>query len=110
MDSCFTGKTDGASVFGGGTAPVSVAPRNVAFDHQKMAVITAGTDKQYSNALRDRGHRLFSYYLMHSLLNGRRDVRSLYQEVSVAVRDKSQELGGTNQQDPVLAGNSELRF
>ena len=60
-------------------------------------------DMHYSNALRDRGHRLFSYYLMHSLLNGCRDVKTLYQEVSLAVRDKSQELGGTNRQDPVLA-------
>ena len=73
-----------------------------------MAVITAGTDRQFSNALQGRGHRLFSYYLMQSMLKGRSDIASLYKEVSLNVEDASRELGDINLQQPVLTGNADL--
>ena len=108
MDSCFTGQTDGKSVFGGTKAATSLAPKRSQFDTTKMAVITAGTDRQFSNALQGRGHRLFSYYLMQSMLKGRSDIASLYKEVSLNVEDASRELGDINLQQPVLTGNADL--
>ena len=108
MDSCFTGQTDGKSVFGGTKAATSLAPKRSQFDTSKMAVITAGTDRQFSNALQGRGHRLFSYYLMQSMLKGRSDIASLYKEVSLNVEDASRELGDINLQQPVLTGNADL--
>ena len=108
MDSCFTGQTDGKSVFGGAKASTALAPKQSKFDANKMAIITAGTDTQYSNALQSKGHRLFSYYLMQSMLNGRSDIASLYKEVSLNVEDASRELGDINLQQPVLTGNADL--
>ena len=108
MDSCFTGQTDGKSVFGGTKAATSLAPKRSQFDTSKMAVITAGTDRQFSNALQGRGHRLFSYYVMQSMLKGRSDIASLYKEVSLNVEDASRELGDINLQQPVLTGNADL--
>ena len=108
MDSCFTGQTDGKSVFGGTKAATALAPKRSQFDTSKMAIITAGTDRQFSNALQGRGHRLFSYYLMQSMLNGRSDIASLYKEVSLNVEDASRELGDINLQQPVLTGNADL--
>ena len=108
MDSCFTGQTDGKSVFGGTKAATALAPKRSQFDTNKMAVITAGTDRQFSNALQGRGHRLFSYYLMQSMLKGRSDIASLYKEVSLNVEDASRELGDINLQQPVLTGNADL--
>ena len=108
MDSCFTGQTDGKSVFGGTKAATALAPKRSQFDTTKMAVITAGTDRQFSNALQGRGHRLFSYYVMQSMLKGRSDIASLYKEVSLNVEDASRELGDINLQQPVLTGNAEL--
>ena len=108
MDSCFTGQTDGKSVFGGTKAATSLAPKRSQFDTTKMAVITAGTDRQFSNALQGRGHRLFSYYVMQSMLKGRSDIASLYKEVSLNVEDASRELGDINLQQPVLTGNADL--
>ena len=108
MDSCFTGQTDGKSVFGGTKAATALAPKRSQFDTTKMAVITAGTDRQFSNALQGRGHRLFSYYVMQSMLKGRSDIASLYKEVSLNVEDASRELGDINLQQPVLRGNADL--
>ena len=108
MDSCFTGQTDGKSVFGSTKAATALAPKRSQFDTSKMAVITAGTDRQFSNALQGRGHRLFSYYLMQSMLKGRSDIASLYKEVSLNVEDASRELGDINLQQPVLTDNADL--
>ena len=110
MDSCFTGETDGRSVFEGKVAASRLSPRKVSFDEARMAVITAGTERQFSSALPLRGHRLFSYYVIKSLLGGARDVGGLYREVNANVHVASRELGGTNEQDPVLVGNANLAF
>ena len=110
MDSCFTGQTDGASVYKGSKAATRLQPKRVTFNKNKMAVLTAGTEKQFSNAYREKGHRLFTYYLIKSLLGGRRDVKNLYREVAVAVSDVSSNKGLGFKQDPVLTGNENLEF
>ena len=110
VDSCFTGQTDNKSVYKGTKGATRLAPKKVSFDQSKMALITAGTDKQFSNAYEKRGHRLFTYFLIKSLLNNRADIRNLYKEVSVAVSDESREKGSGYKQDPVFAGNENLKL
>jgi len=108
VDSCFSGVTDGESVYKG-VAASRLKPKTVTFDTSKMVVLTAGTDKQFSNMYPDKGHRLFSYFLMKSMINGRSDVRTLYNEVYVNVKDTSFDLGGANRkQEPVMQGNPDL--
>jgi hypothetical protein len=110
VDSCFSGATDGESVYKG-VAASRLKAKKITFDTSKMAVITAGTDEQFSNMYPDKGHRLFSYYLMESILKGRKDVKTLYNEVYVEVKDTSFELGGDNKkQEPVLQGNVNLKL
>ena len=65
-------------------------------------------NRQFSKALQSRGHRLFSYYLMQSILNGRSDIASLYKEVSLNVEDAIRQLGDINLQQPVLTDNADL--
>ena len=111
MDSCFTGTTDGKSVFGGAKAATRLQPKRLSIaPTDKMAVLTAGTDKQFSNALPETGHRLFTYYLMKAMLKGYDRVGDFANRVSADVSDKSLDLGGLNRQTPVLVGNPNLRL
>jgi hypothetical protein len=77
---------------------------------EKMALLTAGTDRQFSNALTAKEHRLFSYYLIKALLKGYDNVGELSTKVQADVTEKSRELGGLNKQTPVMSGNSQLRM
>ena len=111
MDSCFTGQTDGKSVFGGTKAATRLAPKKVALESSgKMAVLTAGNERQYSNAFPQRGHRLFSYYVMRELMANHADVGSLFTQVRAKVSLESLDLGGSNRQDPVFQGNEKPQF
>jgi len=109
MDSCFTGKSDGKSVFGGTKAATFIRPKTLKLGSSgKMVVITAGNNKQFSNAYADKGHRLFSYFLMKALLKGYNRVDELYTRVRADVFDTSLDLGGLNKQTPELQGNGKL--
>lgn len=109
MDSCFTGTTDGKSVFSGAKAATRLTPKTMRFNQQgKMAVITAGNDKQYSNAYPKKGERLFSYYLMKAMLQHYKNVGDLATKVKAGVTETSIDMGGLNRQTPVIVGNTNL--
>lgn len=109
IDSCFSGATDDRSIIKG-TAASRLKPKKVSFDTNRMVVLTAGKDKQYSNMFSDKGHRLFSYYLMKSLLEGRSDIKTLFNEVFVKVKDVSFEMGPLKVQEPTIEGNKEFQL
>jgi len=109
MDSCFSGSTDGKSVFKGVAGSVLI-PKKVTFDHQKMVVLTAGRDKQFSNMFPKRGHRLFSYFVMKALLEGKRGVSDIYNSVYPHVKEVSNGFGDLKKQEPTIEGNKMLRF
>ena len=109
MDSCFSGSTDGYSVFKGVAGSV-LAPKKVTFNHEKMVVLTAGREKQFSNMYPQKGHRLFSYFVMKSLLEGKRAVSDVYNDVFPKVKSVSNGFGDLKRQEPTLDGNKNLRF
>jgi len=110
MDSCFTGQTDSKSVFGTSKASSRLSPKSVSFNKDKMVIITAGTDRQYSNVYLKRGNRLFSYFLMKSMLKHRNNINTLYKDVSVHVEEASYKMGDMNLQQPVFSGNRKLKL
>ena len=63
IDSCFSGATDGKSIFKGVAATRLVA-KKVKVNHAKMVIMTAGQDKEFSNMYKKKQHRLFSYFVM----------------------------------------------
>ena len=109
VDSCFSGATDGESIIKG-VAASRLAPKKVTFNEEKMVIITAGQKKQYSNMYKEKGHRMFSYYVMKSLIAGKRDINSLYKEVSYKVSEQSNELGALKKQEPTIDGNKKIRL
>jgi len=109
VDSCFSGATDGVSVIKG-VAATRLVPKNVTFDKKKMVILTAGKDRQYSNMYEDKKYRLFSYFLMESILKGRRNIQDLYRDVYIKVKDKSYEMGDMKLQEPTFSGNRKLEL
>jgi hypothetical protein len=110
VDSCFSGRTDNASIFKG-TAPGLIRVKELDIDPTKMTVLTAGKNTQFSNAYDTKGHRMFSYFLIRSLLKSRTntpDMNTIFQEVSVGVRDASSAKGDIYLQEPQMYGNSAL--
>ena len=109
MDSCFSGGADGNNVFGQMTASsVTLRPRSVTANFgSKMAVLTAGTAKQYSGALEERGHRVFSYYLIKALLDRPTTFAELATQVRVDVT-RATRAAGELKQTPEWLGNNKL--
>lgn len=107
VDSCFSGSTDGKSLFKGVAASRLVSNR-VRVNHAKMAIITAGKDKEFSNMYEDKAHRLFSYYVMDAILKGKTDVKSLFTFTRDKVKETSFEFGDQYKQTPTFDGNKGL--
>ena len=109
MDSCFTGGVDGRNVLKNKASGILV-PKEAQINKEKITVITAGSDRQFSNAYNKKGHRLFSYYLTKALLNNHHSVKGLFDEVHDNTKTESRKLGGNNIQTPMLLGNDNAKF
>ena len=109
MDSCFSGNPDGNNVFGQTTgSAVTLPPRSVTANFgSKMAVLTAGTAGQYSGVLEERGHRMFSYYLIKALLDRPTTFAELATQVRVDVT-RATRAAGELKQTPEWLGNNKL--
>ena len=109
VDSCFSGATDGKSVIKG-VAAARLVPKKVTFDKSKMVVLSAGQKSQYSNMYKQKGHRLFSYFVMKSLLEGKTDIKDIYYKVHTKVKEESYKMGDMNLQEPTVDGNLNLKL
>ncbi|MDA7817616.1 caspase family protein [Sulfurimonas sp.] len=110
VDSCFSGVTDGKAVLKGVAATKMVA-KSVKFDKQKMVVLTAGKGNQYSNGYDKKGHRLFSFFVMKNIIEGKSDIKTLYKETKSQTYDTSiEEYGDSRTQEPTVDGNLKLRL
>ena len=104
IDSCFTGSTDGISIIKG-VANSRLVAKKIGFNKSKMVVLSAGQKYQFSNMYEKRGHRLFSYFLMKSMLSGKDSLKSVFQEVSYKVSEVSSKFGKLKKQEPTIDGN-----
>jgi hypothetical protein len=110
MDSCFSGNTDGISNIKG-VAATRVKTKKVEFDKDKMVVLTAGTANQFSNMYKEKGHRLFSYFLTKAMIERPNlDVDSIYKSISVDVKDESFKMGDLKVQEPQMEGNNKIEL
>ncbi|MCK5197299.1 MAG: caspase family protein, partial [Spirochaetales bacterium] len=111
MDSCFTGKTDGRSVYQGKAAP-RLSPKKIdVSSNGNLAVLSAGTETQFSSAWPEKGHRLFTYHLIEALASGVNSVDTLFSETSQSVSQTSREIGGAlSFQDPTMQGNGGIEW
>ena len=114
VDSCFSGVTDGKGVLKGVAATKLVA-KKVGFDKKRMVVLTAGKANQYSNAYNQKGHRLFSFFVMKNMIanlsEGKADIKSLYRNTKSQTYNASiKEYGDLRTQEPSIEGNYRLKL
>lgn len=108
VDACFSGMTDGTAVYKG-VAAAHFKPKAY-IPTEKMVILTAGKDTQFSNSFDGKKHRMFSYYLIKSILDGRKEMVDIYQDVRLKVKDESRKKGGNYEQEPQMIGNSKLKL
>jgi TPR repeat protein len=106
VDACFSGMTDGEAIYKGTAG--GILRSKIYAPSDKMVILTAGKDTQFSNSYEAKGHRLFSYFIVKALLDGRRNVNDIYQDVRLKVKDESRKKGGSYEQEPQMAGNGKL--
>ena len=109
VDACFSGKTDNKLLFKG-VAPGLIQTKRVQYDKNKLTIITAGKDTEFSNMYEEKRYRLFSYYLTKSLLANQKDVSLLFKKVNLNVLEKSKERGDRYTQTPQIYGNKKVRL
>ncbi len=111
MDSCFTGPKGVAAQIGPAQIrPAQIRPKKPRIeDDGKLAVLTAGTEVQYSNAYWDKGHCLFSYFLLQELLEGHETFGGLVLQVQEKVKEHTKP-DGVQKQNPVFKGNKDLQL
>lgn len=110
IDACFSGRSDKDKIVFEGIAPVTVKPRHSLPDSQRIAVLTAGRGDQFSNQDKDRGHRLFSYHLMRTLMESglKLELAQVHEKLRQRVLNESRRLGPEFEQEPELFGNGQL--
>ena len=110
VDSCYSGRTDGISNIKGAAAG-HFKIKEVEFDKTKMAVFTAGTNGQFSNAYPQKGNRLFTYYLTKDLATKENlELDTLAADVYANVKEESLKMGDIKRQEPQIEGNSKIEL
>jgi hypothetical protein len=107
LDACFSGRTGPREQLFKGVAPLQVAPRPGAVDGRRMTVLVAGEGDQFANEYREHSNRLFTYYLLKGLLEGRATLPELYPYVRDQVDEKSRRKGLDYTQTPQVLGRKD---
>jgi len=110
VDACFSGKTDNVTLFKGVAAPALIW-KTVNVDTDKMLVLTAGGGDQFSNMFKLKGHRMFTYFLLTSLISPKNtSLESIFRETQENVKNQSNRIGPAFFQVPQYFGNLVIKL
>lgn len=106
LDTCFSGRAEGNKLIYKDVAPVIPVSRDGVSPPQdaRLTVLAAGGPSDFANALRGRGHRLFSYHLLHEIAKTGSLVPDRFSLVSDAVQRDALSLGPDYRQKPLWLG------
>jgi Caspase domain len=106
LDTCFSGRSEGNKLIYKDVAPVIPVSRDGVTPPQdsRLTVLAAGGPSDFANALRGRGHRLFSYYLLQEMAKTGSLVPDRFSLVSNAVQRDAISLGPDYRQKPLWLG------
>ncbi len=107
LDTCFSGRTDNNELIYRDVAPILVVPTEGISPppNRHLTVLAAGGPADFANALRPRGHRLFSYHLLKAMLKDGGISPANFSSVSEAVLRDAAALGPVYRQEPIWMGN-----
>ena len=107
LDTCFSGRTDDNSLIFKDVAPVSITTQSGISPpaDPRMTVLTGGGPNDFANALRPRGHRLFTYHLLKEWARTGVVGRERYTVVAEAVAQDAYALKPAFEQRPLWIGS-----
>jgi len=109
MDSCFSGKDDSGKLLYKGVAPV-LRNKKAKIDKTKLSVFSAGSSSDFANQYKDEEQRMFSYFVIKGLLDGKKNSDELSNYVKMSVKRKSLRLGLSYKQVPQYDGKKSLEI
>jgi len=109
MDSCFSGKDDKGSLLYKGVAPVLRTNKTV-ITGNKLTVFTAGKSTDFANDYETKKQRMFTYFLIKELANGKTNLHKIYPQIKSRVRRASLMKGLGYKQVPQIYGNKEQKL
>ncbi|MCE2859030.1 MAG: caspase family protein [Oxalobacteraceae bacterium] len=109
LDTCFSGRSEGNKLIYKDVAPVIPVSRDGLTPpaDTRLTVLAAGGPSDFANALRGRGHRLFSYHLLHEMAKTGSLTPDRFSMVSDAVQRDAIALGPDYRQKPLWLGKIE---
>lgn len=90
LDSCFSG-AGGRSALAKGARPLAMM-KETPLISANMVVLSAAEGNQISTSSPDKGHGLFTYYLLKALNDGRKNILDIYDYIRPQVEDDAKAL------------------
>lgn len=87
LDSCFSG-AGGRSILAKGARPL-VMMIDTPLLSSKIAVLSATQGSQISTSSAEKGHGVFTYYLLKALQDGKKDIAEIYVYIKPLVEDEA---------------------
>ncbi|MDP2787072.1 MAG: caspase family protein [Pseudomonadota bacterium] len=106
VDACFSGRADREAMVMPGVAGLMVVPKARLKSPEKLFVFSAGQGDQFANQYKERGHRLFGYWLMRGLAEGKTQLADLAGYVQEHVTEASLRIGPEFRQEPEMMGHA----
>lgn len=109
IESCFSGKDDNGQLLYRGVAPVLKANKTT-ITNKKLTVMTAGGSSDFANEYSEKKQRLFSYFLISELAEGKKNLDAVYAEITHKVKRASLLKGIGYKQIPQIFGNDKAKI
>ena len=106
LDSCFSGNSDNRLIYEGVAPGLLKRKKFSQSGDEKLLVYTAGNEQQFANYYPEKGHRLFSYFLLKGLMEGIRQPEQLHRYLTRNVQRVSQQNGPDYTQTPQMSGRA----
>ncbi|MBI5205628.1 MAG: caspase family protein, partial [Nitrospirae bacterium] len=103
LDSCFSG-AGGRSVLAKGARPLVMMTEGIIMP-QNMAVLSATQGTQISTSSPEKGHGIFTYYVLKAIKDGKKNIAEIYEYIKPLVEDEAKQLNV--QQSPSISPDVE---
>lgn len=112
VDACFSGESDYGSMSPKGELAAALkVTKAPTYDKNKMVLFSAALRGQTARSYPEKGNRLFSYFLIKSLIDSPAEkisAQDLFKRYADQVRKVSYDRGDSYRQDPELSGKKDL--
>ena len=103
LDACFSG-AGGRSVLAKGARPLVMMAEGLVLS-QNMAVLSATQGTQISTSSPEKGHGIFTYYVLKAIKDGKKNIAEIYEYIKPLVEDEAKQLNV--QQSPSISPDAE---